>query len=174
MPQNAQNEPHRSVQPSAVGNEVAAPFTTSVPTSVPTPLPTSQPPATSAGTTATTATLVKDRMIDLTVFEADPTRSSNGDAARSKQQSVNPNASQSAASPQTVNPMISLAVFVAIVAFAILKGQVLLLGIVAALAGMIFLHELGHFMASRLTNTKATEFFVGFGPRLVFVPSWRN
>jgi membrane-associated protease RseP (regulator of RpoE activity) len=30
----------------------------------------------------------------------------------------------------------------------------------------IFLHELGHFMTSRWTGMKATQFFIGFGPRL--------
>lgn len=35
-----------------------------------------------------------------------------------------------------------------------------------ALVGMIFLHELGHFATARLTGMKATEFFLGFGPRI--------
>ena len=30
----------------------------------------------------------------------------------------------------------------------------------------IFLHELGHFVTARWTGMKATQFFVGFGPRL--------
>jgi membrane-associated protease RseP (regulator of RpoE activity) len=30
----------------------------------------------------------------------------------------------------------------------------------------IFLHELGHFMTARWTGMKATQFFIGFGPRL--------
>jgi membrane-associated protease RseP (regulator of RpoE activity) len=30
----------------------------------------------------------------------------------------------------------------------------------------IFLHELGHFVTARLTGMKATQFFIGFGPRL--------
>src|SRR5262245_65004935 len=30
----------------------------------------------------------------------------------------------------------------------------------------IFLHELGHFMTARGTGMKATQFFIGFGPRL--------
>jgi len=29
-----------------------------------------------------------------------------------------------------------------------------------------FLHELGHFMTARWTGMKATQFFIGFGPRL--------
>ncbi|MEZ5340637.1 MAG: site-2 protease family protein [Acidimicrobiales bacterium] len=31
---------------------------------------------------------------------------------------------------------------------------------------MIFLHELGHFMTARWTGMKATQFFLGFGPRI--------
>jgi membrane-associated protease RseP (regulator of RpoE activity) len=38
--------------------------------------------------------------------------------------------------------------------------------IVALLLLMIMLHELGHFVTARLTGMKATEFFVGFGPKL--------
>jgi membrane-associated protease RseP (regulator of RpoE activity) len=30
----------------------------------------------------------------------------------------------------------------------------------------VFLHELGHFITARLTGMKATQFFIGFGPRL--------
>ena len=30
----------------------------------------------------------------------------------------------------------------------------------------IFLHELGHFVTARWTGMKATQFFIGFGPRL--------
>ena len=37
---------------------------------------------------------------------------------------------------------------------------------VIALIVMIFLHELGHFMTARWTGMKATEFFIGFGPRI--------
>lgn len=45
-------------------------------------------------------------------------------------------------------------------------GQLLMLGVVAALAFMILFHEAGHFVAARLTGMKATEFFLGFGPRV--------
>ena len=31
---------------------------------------------------------------------------------------------------------------------------------------VVFVHELGHFVAARITGMKATEFFLGFGPRL--------
>jgi membrane-associated protease RseP (regulator of RpoE activity) len=38
--------------------------------------------------------------------------------------------------------------------------------IVLALLVMIFLHELGHFVAARRAGMKVTEFFLGFGPRI--------
>ena len=37
---------------------------------------------------------------------------------------------------------------------------------VAGLLVSIFLHELGHFVTARRTGMKATQFFMGFGPRL--------
>lgn len=38
--------------------------------------------------------------------------------------------------------------------------------IVLALLAMLFVHELGHYLAARSTGMKVTEFFVGFGPRI--------
>lgn len=38
--------------------------------------------------------------------------------------------------------------------------------IILGLVVMIFLHELGHFMTARWTGMKATEFFIGFGPKI--------
>lgn len=38
--------------------------------------------------------------------------------------------------------------------------------IIVGLVMMIMLHEAGHFIAARKTGMKATEYFVGFGPRL--------
>jgi len=38
--------------------------------------------------------------------------------------------------------------------------------VIVALFAMIMLHELGHFVMARRSGMKATEFFVGFGPRL--------
>ena len=34
------------------------------------------------------------------------------------------------------------------------------------LAGMLFLHEAGHYLAARAVGMKVTDFFLGFGPRL--------
>ena len=41
-----------------------------------------------------------------------------------------------------------------------------MLVVVLAVIGMIFLHELGHFVTARAAGMKVTEFFLGFGPRL--------
>ena len=38
--------------------------------------------------------------------------------------------------------------------------------VIVALFAMVMLHELGHFVMARRARMKATEFFVGFGPRL--------
>ncbi|MEZ5377844.1 MAG: RIP metalloprotease [Acidimicrobiales bacterium] len=38
--------------------------------------------------------------------------------------------------------------------------------VVVGLVIMIFLHELGHFMTARWTGMKATQFFLGMGPRI--------
>jgi len=38
--------------------------------------------------------------------------------------------------------------------------------VVLAVIGMIFLHEMGHFVAARAAGMSVTEFFLGFGPRL--------
>ena len=41
-----------------------------------------------------------------------------------------------------------------------------LLIVVAAIVVMIFLHELGHYVAAKWSGMKVTEFFLGFGPKL--------
>ncbi len=43
---------------------------------------------------------------------------------------------------------------------------VYVLATLAAVILMVITHELGHFAAARLVGVKATEFFVGFGPRI--------
>jgi len=47
-----------------------------------------------------------------------------------------------------------------------LKWGMPMLIVVLAIIGMIFLHELGHFVTARAAGMKVTEFFLGFGPRL--------
>jgi RIP metalloprotease RseP len=58
----------------------------------------------------------------------------------------------------------------ALIAAAVIAGGVYfgpyVLIIIGALLVSIVLHEFGHFSVARLSGMKATEFFVGFGPRL--------
>ncbi len=61
-----------------------------------------------------------------------------------------------------------------ILGFGLVAASLLLLGFVSksmlavtlVIVLVVFVHELGHFMAARITGMKATEFFLGFGPRL--------
>ncbi|MFM7062094.1 MAG: RIP metalloprotease [Actinomycetes bacterium] len=61
------------------------------------------------------------------------------------------------------------------VRLALLVGAVVLLGVsrgvpallvVGSVVVMIFLHELGHYVAAKRAGMKVTEFFIGFGPRI--------
>ena len=62
----------------------------------------------------------------------------------------------------------------ALVGSGVIVGSLILLGWVSmamlavamVITFVVFVHELGHFVAARLTGMKATEFFLGFGPRL--------
>ncbi|HAA65634.1 MAG TPA: hypothetical protein DCE10_02190, partial [Acidimicrobiaceae bacterium] len=53
-------------------------------------------------------------------------------------------------------------------------GSLILLGylskamllVTLVIAVVIFMHELGHYLTARITGMKATEFYLGFGPRL--------
>lgn len=38
--------------------------------------------------------------------------------------------------------------------------------VILAIVAIIFLHELGHYLAARWSGMKVTEFFIGFGPRI--------
>jgi RIP metalloprotease RseP len=57
---------------------------------------------------------------------------------------------------------------------AVILGLLLLLfltspwvaAIIVGLIAMVMLHEAGHYLAARRAGMKATEFFLGFGPRL--------
>lgn len=53
----------------------------------------------------------------------------------------------------------------AVVAGGVFFGPYVLI-IIGALLVSIVLHEFGHFIVARMSGMKATEFFVGFGPRL--------
>ncbi len=52
-----------------------------------------------------------------------------------------------------------------IVALGIWKGLPIVV-VILAIVVMIFLHELGHYMAAKWSGMKVTEFFIGFGPRI--------
>jgi regulator of sigma E protease len=45
---------------------------------------------------------------------------------------------------------------------------------VAALAGLILIHEFGHFVAARLMKIEVEEFGLGFPPRLVTLFTWKE
>ncbi len=69
----------------------------------------------------------------------------------------------------SVNPRRSLFGLVAIVALLVI-GVVSGFGwtvlAIVSLLTVVLLHEAGHFITAKLTGMKATEFFVGFGPRV--------
>lgn len=52
-----------------------------------------------------------------------------------------------------------------LVALGVWRGLPIVIVVVSILA-MIFLHELGHYLAARWSGMKVTEFFIGFGPRI--------
>ena len=55
----------------------------------------------------------------------------------------------------------------ALVALALLAwGYPFAVGAAAVLAGVLFMHEFGHFAAARAVGMKVTDFFLGFGPKL--------
>ena len=56
-------------------------------------------------------------------------------------------------------------VLAGIAAAAILNALPVLI-VIAALILMVMVHELGHFMAAKLSKMKVTEYFFGFGPKL--------
>lgn len=55
---------------------------------------------------------------------------------------------------------------VAIVLLSIVGNFFAVVVIAAVIAGVVMLHELGHFIAAKVGGMKVTEFFLGFGPRL--------
>ena len=73
------------------------------------------------------------------------------------------------AEEETNAPSTSRAVLSALVIGALLVWlgvkNVWTLVFVAGLLASIFLHEVGHFVTARRTGMKATQFFMGFGPK---------
>lgn len=63
--------------------------------------------------------------------------------------------------------LISAVVFGALLLFALSRPSIFwTVMLIMAFLLMIVLHEAGHFLAAKRTGMKASEFFVGFGPRL--------
>ena len=137
-------DPHLNTAPHDRSGSFPTPTAAATPTAAVTPTATANP-APSHSEAGGVATLERPELVDLTLFD-EPT--------------------QTTTPPTPVHPAVTLALVAVVLYLAISSGQLLTLAVVGALAGMIFLHELGHFLTARLTGTKATEFFVGFGPRL--------
>jgi len=52
-----------------------------------------------------------------------------------------------------------------LVALGLWRGLPIII-VILAIVAIIFLHELGHYLAARWSGMKVTEFFIGFGPRI--------
>lgn len=61
---------------------------------------------------------------------------------------------------------VRLAILAGLVAWLAIAGGWAPLVVVLGVVVMIFLHELGHYLAARWGGMKVTEFFIGFGPRI--------
>jgi membrane-associated protease RseP (regulator of RpoE activity) len=74
--------------------------------------------------------------------------------------------------PPVDQPSNSAALFRLIAAVLVIVGlcaalnELPVLLVIVALVVMVMVHELGHFMAAKLSKMKVTEYFLGFGPRL--------
>lgn len=71
-----------------------------------------------------------------------------------------------ASDPSTLSKRGGLMLIAALMILLVWLGSPLILAAVVVIALVLFMHELGHFLTARLTGMKATEFFLGFGPRL--------
>ena len=72
-----------------------------------------------------------------------------------------------AAEPQaTGSSPIRLGILGGLVALLAVRGGWAPLVVVLGVVVMIFLHELGHYLAARWGGMKVTEFFIGFGPKI--------
>ena len=65
----------------------------------------------------------------------------------------------------TGNP-VRLLILVALLGFAFWKAGWALPVVILGVVVMIFLHELGHYLAAKWGGMKVTEFFIGFGPKI--------
>lgn len=106
-------------------------------------------PSSSSTPGAETATIVDDRPVDHAALSPEQAWIAGG-----------------AGSGETRYGTVRLALIAAaVVAGGVFFGPYVLI-IIAALMISIILHEFGHFIVARMSGMKATEFFVGFGPRL--------
>ena len=119
------------------------------PIDTPSAQPSTQPSTQGVPSTAAT--------IDLTAHRDDLLRVDPPDRA---------DESSPAEAPRTLPAYVGPVALTALIGWCAAVGQLRTLAVVAALAFMIVFHEAGHFVAARLTGMKATEFFLGFGPRL--------
>ena len=69
-------------------------------------------------------------------------------------------------SEQRRSLLVLVGVLFVLVVLAVEGHFVPILATIAVIAGVIMLHELGHFTAAKLGGMKVTEYFLGFGPRL--------
>lgn len=59
-----------------------------------------------------------------------------------------------------------LALFVVLVGWSVVTGNLPIVVFVVGIVGMVMIHEAGHFVTAKWSGMKVTEFFFGFGPRL--------
>lgn len=96
-----------------------------------------------------------ERIIDLTAFDN-----------ANDHNTPSPQERPAAPSVPRVRPATALAALGALSVAVVANHAYMTVLVVLAFGTMILLHELGHFLTARLTGMKATEFFVGFGPRV--------
>ncbi len=61
---------------------------------------------------------------------------------------------------------IRLAILLAVTAFVGIRWGWWAIAVILGFVLMLFVHELGHYLAARRAGMKVTEFFLGFGPRI--------
>jgi membrane-associated protease RseP (regulator of RpoE activity) len=61
---------------------------------------------------------------------------------------------------------VRLAVLIAVTAFVGVRWGWWAIAVIVGFVLMLFVHELGHYLAARRAGMKVTEFFLGFGPRI--------
>lgn len=116
-------------------------------------------------TTRASVGLVADELSDLGPSAAEVATQAGAIAPPVDPNSVDPNSTDPGA--ETNNGSLPLllgfvALFIALGAF----RSWWIPGIIVGLLFTLFMHELGHFVTARMMGMKATEFFLGFGPKI--------